>query len=122
VIVCCIKLTTRIRGWRDGSAVKSTGYSSRGPELIPCNHIVAHNPSIMGSDILFWHADIHIDRALIYINKSLRKRFFKRFFLKIYLFIYFYSYEYTVAIFRHTRRGHWIPLQMVVSHHVVAGN
>jgi hypothetical protein len=27
----------------------------------------------------------------------------------------------TVAIFRHTRRGHLIPLQMVVSHYVVAG-
>jgi hypothetical protein len=38
-------------------------------------------------------------------------------------FIYlFYVYEYTVAVFRHTRRGHRIPLQMVVSHHVVAGN
>jgi len=34
----------------------------------------------------------------------------------------FYVYEYTVAVFRHTRRGHQIPLQMVVSHHVVAGN
>jgi hypothetical protein len=34
----------------------------------------------------------------------------------------FYVYEYTIAIFRHTRRGNWIPLQMVVSHHVVAGN
>jgi hypothetical protein len=31
-------------------------------------------------------------------------------------------YEYTVAVFRHTRRGHRTPLQMVVSHHVVAGN
>ena len=41
------------------------------------------------------------------------------FFLKIYLFI---VCEYTVAVFRHTRRGHRIPLQMVVSHHVVAGN
>jgi hypothetical protein len=41
------------------------------------------------------------------------------FFLKIYLF---YVYEYTIAVFRHTRRGHWIPLQMVVSHHVGAGN
>ena len=40
-------------------------------------------------------------------------------FLKIYLF---YLYEYTVTVFRHTRRGHWIPLQMVVRHHVVAGN
>jgi hypothetical protein len=39
-------------------------------------------------------------------------------FLKIYLFI---ICKYTVAVFRHTRRGHPISLQMVVSHHVVAG-
>jgi hypothetical protein len=38
---------------------------------------------------------------------------------KIYLS---YVYEYTVAVFRHTRRGHQISLQIVVSHHVVAGN
>jgi hypothetical protein len=43
---------------------------------------------------------------------------FNVFFLKIYLF---YVYDYTVAIFRHTLREHQIPLQMVVSHHVVAG-
>jgi hypothetical protein len=48
--------------------------------------------------------------------------------LFIYLFIYLFIFylfnvcEYTVALFRHTRRGHQIPLQMVVSHHVVAGN
>ena len=40
------------------------------------------------------------------------------FFLKIYLFI---TCKYTVAGFRHTRRGRQISLQMVVSHHVVAG-
>lgn len=34
------------------------------------------------------------------------------FFLRIYLL---YVYEYTVAICRHIRRGHWIPLQMAVS-------
>jgi hypothetical protein len=34
----------------------------------------------------------------------------------------FYVCEYTVAVFRQTRRGHQIPLQMVVSHHVVGGN
>jgi hypothetical protein len=33
--------------------------------------------------------------------------FLSFFLLKIYLF---YVYEYTVAIFRHTRRGHQIPL------------
>jgi hypothetical protein len=44
-------------------------------------------------------------------------------FLKKDLFIYLFNvYEYTIALFRHTRRGHQIPLQMVVSHHVVAGN
>jgi hypothetical protein len=40
-------------------------------------------------------------------------------FLKIYLF---YVYEYTVAVSRHSRSWHQIPLQMVVSHHMVAGN
>jgi hypothetical protein len=40
--------------------------------------------------------------------------FNKRFYL-------FYVYEYMVAVFSHTRRGHQIPLQMAVSHHVIAG-
>jgi hypothetical protein len=40
------------------------------------------------------------------------------FFLKMYLFI---IYKYTVAVSRHTRREHQISLQMVLSHHVVAG-
>jgi hypothetical protein len=40
-------------------------------------------------------------------------------FKMIYLF---YLCEYTVAVFRHSRRGHQISLQMVVSHHVVVGN
>jgi hypothetical protein len=44
--------------------------------------------------------------------------FFIGFFLKVYLFI---ICKYTVAVFRHSRRGHQISLQMVVSHHVVAG-
>jgi hypothetical protein len=40
------------------------------------------------------------------------------FFLKIHLFI---ICKYTVAVLRHSRRGRQISLQMVVSHHVVAG-
>jgi hypothetical protein len=36
--------------------------------------------------------------------------------------LYFYVCEYTAAVFGHTRRMLRIPLQMVVSHHVVAGN
>jgi hypothetical protein len=31
-------------------------------------------------------------------------------------------HKYTIAVLRHTRRGHQVPLQQVVSHHVVAGN
>jgi hypothetical protein len=44
-------------------------------------------------------------------------------YLFIYLFIYLFNlYECAVAVIRHTKRRHRIPLQMVVSHHVVAGN
>jgi hypothetical protein len=39
-------------------------------------------------------------------------------FLKIYLLV---ICKYTVAVFRHSRRGCQISLRMVVSHHVVAG-
>jgi hypothetical protein len=43
--------------------------------------------------------------------------------LDLSLFMYlFILYVYTVAIFGHTRRGHWIPLYVVVSDTVVAGN
>jgi hypothetical protein len=34
----------------------------------------------------------------------------------------FYVCKCTVAVFRHTRRQHRIPLQMFVSHHVVVWN
>jgi hypothetical protein len=33
-----------------------------------------------------------------------------------------HTLEYTVIVFIITRKAHQIPLQMVVSHHVVAGN
>ena len=41
------------------------------------------------------------------------------FFLMIYLFI---ICKYTVAVYRHTRRGRQISLEVAVNHHVVAGN
>jgi hypothetical protein len=46
-------LEDQVRGWRDGSAVKSTDCSSRDPEF---NSQQAHSgsqPSAMGSDALF---------------------------------------------------------------------
>jgi hypothetical protein len=42
------------------------------------------------------------------------------FFFKDFIYL-FYIYEYTVAVFRYTKRGHRNPLEMVVSHHEVAG-
>jgi len=42
--------------------------------------------------------------------------FFLSFFLRIIYMLY------TVAVFRHNRREHQIPLQMVVSQHAVSGN
>ena len=41
------------------------------------------------------------------------------FFFKIYFI--FIICKYTVAVFRHSRRGSHISLWMVVGHHVVAG-
>jgi hypothetical protein len=35
---------------------------------------------------------------------------------------FIYMNKYTVAVITHFRRGHRIPLQMFVSHYVVAGN
>jgi hypothetical protein len=42
--------------------------------------------------------------------------------LFLFLIYLFNICEYTVATFSHTRRGHRILLQIVVSYHVVAGN
>jgi len=44
------------RGWRDGSEVKSTDCSSRGPEFNSQQPHGGSQPSIMGSDALFWCA------------------------------------------------------------------
>jgi hypothetical protein len=44
--------------------VKRTGYSSRGSEF---NSQQLHGnslPSVMGSDALFWHTDVHADKKL----------------------------------------------------------
>jgi hypothetical protein len=38
------------------------------------------------------------------------------------MYTYTCTYEYIVAGFRYTKRGHWIPLQMIVSYYMVAGN
>jgi len=41
-------------GWRDGSVVKSTDCSSRGPEFNSQQPHGGSQPSVMGSNTLFW--------------------------------------------------------------------
>jgi hypothetical protein len=43
-----------LRSWRDGSVVKSTDCSSRGPEFKPQQTHGGSQPSVMGSDVYFW--------------------------------------------------------------------
>lgn len=57
---------------------------------------------------------MHISMVYLWVSED---NFFL--FFKMYLFHVCVS---TVAVFRHTERGSHIPLQMVVSHQVVAGN
>ena len=47
-------LKTYTWGWRDGSAVKSTGCSSSGPEFNSQEPHGGSEPSVMESDVLFW--------------------------------------------------------------------
>jgi hypothetical protein len=44
----------KIGGWRDGSAVKSTNCSSKGPEFKSQKPHGGSQPSVMRSDALFW--------------------------------------------------------------------
>jgi hypothetical protein len=69
-------------------------------------------------------ADYHSSFSRTFLKMEMEKETvsehpaYKSFFFKD----LFYLYEYTVAVFRHTRRGSQISLQMVLSHHLVAGN
>ena len=47
-------------GWRDGSVIKSTDCSSRGPEFNSQQPHGGSQPSVMGSDAFFWFVCTHI--------------------------------------------------------------
>jgi hypothetical protein len=54
--------------WRDGSVVKSTVCFSRGPEFDSRQPNGGSQPSIMGSDALFWYAALYAEITLINIK------------------------------------------------------
>ena len=58
-----------MQGWRDGSAFKSTDCSSRGPEFNFQQSHGGSQPSVMGSDALFWCLKTAII-VLIYIKQT----------------------------------------------------
>ena len=111
---------------RDDSPVNSTGCSCRGPgcgsqhshgsskpsvtlvlrDLTPSSGLLSH----LAHKVYIYTQETCIQTKYINLKNN---------FLKICVF---YICEYTVVVFRHTRRRHWISLQVVVSHHVVAGN
>jgi len=51
-------------GWRDGSVVKSSDCSSRGPEFKSQQLHGGSQPSLMRSGVIFWLAGTHADRKL----------------------------------------------------------
>ena len=60
----------------NGSTVKSTVCSSTGLEFNSQKPHGGSQPSILKSNALFWHAGVHIGRALIYlksINQSINQ-------------------------------------------------
>jgi hypothetical protein len=57
----------KIMGWRDGSVVKSTDYSSRGPEFKPQQPHGGSQPSVVGSESSSGVSE-DSDGVLIYIK------------------------------------------------------
>jgi hypothetical protein len=49
-----VRMMMTLGGWRDGSVVKSTDCSSRGPEFNSQQPHGDSQPSVMGSGVLFW--------------------------------------------------------------------
>jgi hypothetical protein len=49
-----LEAKTEERGWRDGSAVKSTACSSKSPEVKSQQLHGVSQPSVMRSDAFFW--------------------------------------------------------------------
>ena len=71
-------LNTLWWSWRDGSEVKSTNYSSRGPELNSQQPHGGSQPPVMDSDALFWC--IWRQRQCTYIKS---KQIFKKYSLRV---------------------------------------
>ena len=61
---CFIVKTLRSGGWRNGSEVKNTDCSSRGPEFNSQQPHGGSQPSVKKSGALFWPVGTHADRTV----------------------------------------------------------
>lgn len=62
------RLYIGVGGAGGGSGVKSTGRSSREPEFDFQQPHGDSQPSIVGSDTLFWNKGVHADRELLHLK------------------------------------------------------
>jgi hypothetical protein len=61
-------------GWRDGSVLKSTDCSSRGPEFNSQQPHGGLHPSVMGSNALFWCVSEDSYSVLIKTNQPNKQK------------------------------------------------
>jgi hypothetical protein len=117
VCVCLCKVkpepleTGRIYNSREGKADQPQVGAGLGRWTCKQSDRLQHSSLVPGC--------LAFDNLFSHLNTEKKMPPFKSIFLKIYLFI---ICKYSVAVFRHTRKGYQISLWMVVSHHVVAGN
>jgi hypothetical protein len=67
-------------------------------------------------------SDEEQDRHILSSDKSRCGASQHLFFFLRFIYLFYIICEYVVVVFRNTRRDHQIPLQMVVTQHVVPGN
>jgi hypothetical protein len=68
-----LELRSFLWGWRDGSVVKNTDCSSKGPEFKSKQPHGGSQPSVMRSDALFWCC---LKTATVYLDIIMNKSFF----------------------------------------------
>ena len=111
----CVSLETTLTGWRSGLMVKGTHWLPFHRTRLQIPAPTWQLKTVDNSKIWHSHIDMRADKTPMHIqNKGKYKKKKK---MKFYLFLFIW-----VAVFRHTRRGHWIPLQMFVSYHATTEN
>jgi hypothetical protein len=108
--VClCLKVSEEEYILRNWIEVGISGFP--GDSVVPCDvllQIVLRGDALLRTDVVFFWK-LSSERACgVLLDQTLKD-------------LFIIICKYTVAVFRHSRRGRQILLRMVMSHHVVAG-